>query len=217
MEKDSKRGVKKSKWKKVIGIFLVLIIALYLGYVFVGTQLKEEFTGQRFVVYTTSDFSGAGSITYYCRNGIFIHSPQRFEEAMMLTDAPYFKVHADEIYVNMTFMGSGATFPLKRTENYRMTINPDQEYSFCKNKERIKIIHHELIYYNLDTEEERKVRIEDDQYNDIKKIIKSMSLVPTNWDQEYAYIMWTRDDDTSETVYVDGAEEFDVIKEMYFE
>ena len=44
-----------------------------------------------------------------------------------------------------------------------------------------------------------------------------MSLVPTNWDQEYAYIMWTRDDDTSERVYVDGAEEFDMIKEMYFE
>lgn len=58
---------------------------------------------------------------------------------------------------------------------------------------------------------------EREQYNDIKKIIKSMSLVPTNWDQEYAYIMWTRDDDTSETVYVDGAEEFDMIKEMYFE
>ena len=135
---------------------------------------------------------------------------------MLLMDPPSFKVYGNEIFVNATFMGQGATFPINESANYRLSIKPHLEYHFGKDNEIIEIESRSLTYYNFDTKEERIENINNEQYKYIKMKIKELSLVPTTWEQENVYIKWKREDNGSETAYVDGAELFDMFKKTYF-
>ena len=213
---EKQKSEQGKKLKIIICILVSLVTMLYFLYTFGGTQLKEEFTGKKFVVFSTNEFDGSGSVTYCRRSGIFLHSKQKFELSMLLTDPPSFKVYANEIFVNATFMGQGATFPINESVNYRLSIKPHLEYHFGKDNEIIEIESRSLTYNNFDTKEERIEKINDEQYNYIKMKIKELSLVPTTWEQENVYIKWEREDNGRETAYVDGAELFDMLKKTYF-
>lgn len=214
---EKQKSEKGKKALKIISCILVsLVTMLYFLYAFGGIQLKEEFTGKKFVVFSTNEFDGSGSVTYCRRSGIFLHSKQKFELSMLLMDPPSFKIYGNEIFVNATFMGQGATFPINESANYRLSIKPHLEYHFGKDNEIIEIESRSLTYYNFDTKEERIENINNEQYKYIKMKIKELSLVPTTWEQENVYIKWEREDNGSETAYVDGAELFDIFKKTYF-
>lgn len=220
MQEDNMRRFKRNRLTVTGCILLCLTLILYLGFISLGTQVEEEVTGRKFVAYVSTRFKG-GDVTYFCKSGIFLHSAQKFEAEVLMEDVAALIVDSDEIYINTTFMGPGAHFPLNKNADYKISLKAEQEYSFRKENsdyvERLKLNSHEITYYDTDSEEERVIPIEENQYMDIKKMIESMALAQSDANQEYTYYLkWRRKDDTMEMVYVDGEKIFEEIKEKFF-
>ena len=205
----------------IIAIIIGSLLALDLLNVKIYTGLGyrsfyEPVTSRTFVGDINTGFTGKGNITYYEKSGIFLHSPQTSEFGSILGDRPFVIIDADEIYVNMTFMNDGASYPMKGDYQLRLNEIPFEELCFRKESysyiEVFEIKETEIIYSNSD-DEEKVIPNTKEEYQEILRILEEPKLVDLTYEKNGLryFIDMKLADDATEHIYIDGEEAFQQI------
>ena len=202
----------------IIGAFVALNLLNVKIYTGLGYRLfHDPVTSRTFVGDINTGFTGKGNITYYEKSGIFLHSPQTSEFGSILGDRPFVIIDADEIYVNMTFMNDGASYPMKGDYQLRLNEIPFEELCFRKETysyiEVLEIKETEIIYSNSD-DKEKIVPITKEEYQEILRILEEPKLVDSTYEKDgwRYFIEMELVSNASEHIYIDGAEAFQQIQ-----
>ena len=202
----------------IIAIIIGTLLALSLLNVKIYTGLGyrsfyEPVTSRTFVGDINTGFTGKGNITYYEKSGIFLHSPQTSEFGSIMGDRPFVIIDADEIYVNMTFMSDGASYPMKGDYQLQLNEIPFEELLLRKETysyvEVLEIKETEIVYSNSD-DKEISVPITNEEYREILRILEEPKLVALTYEKDdwRYFIDIELADDAREQIYIDGVEAF---------
>ena len=209
--------------------YILVRICILLSVVAAGIQMwhggykevKEKLTGRCFVARYESNMLKKGSITYYEKTGIFLHSPKETSAKEICLDQPFFCVDSEDIYVTVEF-GGGATFPFDK--NDKLNFNEILKHEFRLRRETYDFLESytindkEIRYYRSDTKQEKKIVIDKVQFQQITDTVKAAKLASMSDRKEtdifeYELKVESANGDT-EIIYINGAEAFEVIENL---
>lgn len=167
---------------------MVAIVTLLMQLLSPARAIDNPFTPHKFVGFLETNFLGRGTVSYYQRIGFLLILPQHSEYGEFSGDDNYVGVSRDCIYVNMTFMGAGAEYPIAN-KHVNLRWKNLEKITLSKNKftlvQSIELTRDKLSYSNSKGNEKSRP-LTGEEYRQLRAGLERMELLESGLEQSSA-------------------------------